>query len=170
MALVRCCFSTVTIFLFFTGLTSSYLISGRTLLQLKKDCPVDFENKNYTVITSQCKGPRYPREQCCSALNEFACPYADELNDLNNVCSSTMFSYIMRIGGYPPGLFANQCVEGKLGLECSSDPPGSSNPNPNRGSVVSVLLVFSTSSHSSNRCITVLMPELPISSILHGSV
>ncbi|KAI3871275.1 hypothetical protein MKX03_017520 [Papaver bracteatum] len=147
MALVHCCFSTVMIFLFFTELTSSYFISddifqphavtGRTLLQLKEDCPVDFENKNYTVITSQCKGPHYPPKQCCSALKEFACPYADELNDLNNVCSSTMFTYITRIEGYPPGLFANQCVEGKFGLECSYDPPGSSNPNPNRGSVVS---------------------------------
>ncbi|KAI3887817.1 hypothetical protein MKW92_035191 [Papaver armeniacum] len=118
MALVNCCFPTVMIFLFFTGLTSSNLISvtGRTLLQLTKDCPVDFENKKYTVITSQCKGPLYPPKQCCSALKEFACPCADELNDLSIVCSSTMFSYITRIGGYPPG---------------------SSNPNPNRGSVVS---------------------------------
>ncbi|KAI3988401.1 hypothetical protein MKX01_031619 [Papaver californicum] len=147
MASVHCCFSTVAIFLFFTGLTSSNFISddifkphaatGRTLLQLKKDCPVDFENKNYTIITSQCKGPRYPPKQCCSAFKEFACPFADELNDLNNVCSSTMFSYITQSGGYPPGLFASQCVEGKLGLECPSDPPGSSNSKPFKGSVVS---------------------------------
>ena len=30
-----------------------------------------------------------------------------------------MFSYINIYGKYPPGLFANQCKEGKEGLDCS---------------------------------------------------
>lgn len=30
-----------------------------------------------------------------------------------------MFSYINLYGKYPPGLFANECKEGNLGLECS---------------------------------------------------
>ncbi|KAI3994897.1 hypothetical protein MKX01_039213 [Papaver californicum] len=146
MALVHCCFSTVAIFLFFTGLTSSNFISddifkphaviGRTLLQLNKACPVDFENQNYTIITSQCKGPRYPPKQCCSAFKEFACPYADELNDLNNVCSSTVFSYITPDTGNTGEISAISAEIDYTGLDYPSDPPGSSNSNPNKGSVV----------------------------------
>ncbi|KAF3501649.1 hypothetical protein F2Q69_00043814 [Brassica cretica] len=72
---------------------------------------------NYTIITSQCKGPKYPPKKCCSAFKEFACPYADQLNDLRNDCATTMFSYINLYGKYPPGLFANSCQE-KGGLKC----------------------------------------------------
>jgi hypothetical protein len=57
---------------------------------------------------------------CCNALKEFACPYADAINDVTTNCADTMFSYINIYGGYPPGLFANMCREGKLGLNCSS--------------------------------------------------
>ncbi|KAG5376087.1 hypothetical protein IGI04_040683 [Brassica rapa subsp. trilocularis] len=57
-------------------------------------CPVNFEFMNYTIITSQCKGPKYPPKKCCSAFKEFACPYADQLNDFRNDCATTMFSYI----------------------------------------------------------------------------
>ncbi|KAI4307540.1 hypothetical protein L6164_030716 [Bauhinia variegata] len=32
---------------------------GRSLLQAKKGCPVNFEFLNYTIITSKCKGPHY---------------------------------------------------------------------------------------------------------------
>lgn len=86
------------------------------------DCPVNFEFMNYTIIIRQCKGPRYPANLCCGALKEFACPYADDLNDLTNDCSSTMFSYINLYGKYPPGLFSSECKEGKEGLAC---PPSS---------------------------------------------
>uniref|UniRef100_M4CF58 GPI-anchored protein LLG1-like domain-containing protein n=2 Tax=Brassica campestris TaxID=3711 RepID=M4CF58_BRACM len=72
---------------------------------------------NYTIITSQCKGPKYPPKKCCSAFKEFACPYADQLNDFRNDCATTMFSYINLYGKYPPGLFANSCQE-KGGLKC----------------------------------------------------
>lgn len=34
-------------------------------------------------------------------------------------CASVMFSYINIYGKYPPGLFANECKEGKDGLDCS---------------------------------------------------
>ena len=88
-------------------------------------CPVNFEFQNYTIITSKCKGPKYPPSLCCSALKEFACPYADELNDLSNDCASTMFSYINLSGKYPPGLFASECREDKLGLVCDASGPGS---------------------------------------------
>ncbi|GKF85141.1 GPI-anchored protein LLG1-like protein, partial [Tanacetum coccineum] len=67
---------------------------GRNLLQAKKPCPVNFEFMNYTIITSQCKGPSYPRKLCCDAFKDFACPYSDDLNDLSNECATTMFSYI----------------------------------------------------------------------------
>jgi hypothetical protein len=81
-------------------------------------CPVNFEFLNYTIIKSKCKGPRYPADACCAAFTEFACPYADVLNDLTNDCASTMFSYINLNGKYPPGLFANECGGGKQGLAC----------------------------------------------------
>ncbi|KAG7534416.1 hypothetical protein ISN45_Aa08g019750 [Arabidopsis thaliana x Arabidopsis arenosa] len=98
---------------------------GRNLLQTKKTCPVNFEFMNYTVITSKCKGPKYPPKECCGAFKDFACPYTDQLNDLSSDCATTMFSYINLYGKYPPGLFANQCKEGKEGLEC---PAGSQLP------------------------------------------
>uniref|UniRef100_A0A5B7BJ58 Putative GPI-anchored protein LORELEI n=1 Tax=Davidia involucrata TaxID=16924 RepID=A0A5B7BJ58_DAVIN len=97
--------------------------TGRNLLQAKKACPVNFEFLNYTIITSQCKGPQYPPNLCCPALKEFACPYTNELNDLTNDCATTMFSYINLYGKYPPGLFASECREGKEGLLCTAPSP-----------------------------------------------
>ncbi|KAG8060912.1 hypothetical protein GUJ93_ZPchr0002g26008 [Zizania palustris] len=96
---------------------------GRSLLQAKKDCPVSFEAANYTVITSQCKGPLYPPSLCCGALKDFACPYATYINDVTTTCATTMFSYINLYGKYPPGLFANTCREGANGLTCPEDTP-----------------------------------------------
>ncbi|XP_050368700.1 GPI-anchored protein LLG1 [Argentina anserina] len=105
------------------GIFESQASIGRNLLQAKKGCPVNFEFLNYTIITSQCKGPRYPAKPCCASFKELACPYTDVLNDLTNECASIMFSYINLYGNYPPGLFANECREGKLGLECPALPP-----------------------------------------------
>ncbi|RLM78419.1 GPI-anchored protein LORELEI-like [Panicum miliaceum] len=96
--------------------------TGRSLLQAKKDCPVSFEFQNYTIITSKCKGPKFPASQCCSALKEFACPFYMYLNDDSNSCASTMFTYINLYGKYPPGLFSSECKEGKLGLSCADVP------------------------------------------------
>lgn len=90
---------------------------------LSAGCPVNFEFLNYTIITSQCKGPHYPADRCCAAFKDFACPYTEMLNDLTNDCASTMFSYINLYGRYPPGLFASECREGKPGLECPAVPP-----------------------------------------------
>ncbi|GMP64872.1 hypothetical protein CsSME_00025930 [Camellia sinensis var. sinensis] len=97
---------------------------SRNLLQTKKY----FEFKNYTIITSQCKGPKYPPNIWCAAFKEFACPYVDELNDLTNDCASTIFSYINLHGKYPASLFSIECHEGKRGLEC---PPTSSTESAN---------------------------------------
>ncbi|CAN0922908.1 GPI-anchored protein LLG1 [Linum grandiflorum] len=97
--------------------------TSRTLLQAKKSCSVSFEFLNYTSVTSRCKGPDYLPEECCPAFKDFSCPYAELLNDVTNDCASTMFSYLNIYGRYPPGLFANQCKEGKEGLSC---PPLSS--------------------------------------------
>ncbi|KAK1417974.1 hypothetical protein QVD17_27110 [Tagetes erecta] len=96
---------------------------GRYLLQAKKPCSVNFEAMNYTIITSRCKGPNYPANLCCQALKEFACPYANELNDLSNDCSTIMFSYINLYGNYPPGVFSSLCHGDDLGLVCDSVPP-----------------------------------------------
>ncbi|KAL0673407.1 hypothetical protein Bca4012_001388 [Brassica carinata] len=92
---------------------------------VKISCPVNFEFMNYTIITSQCKGPKFPVKECCSAFLDFACPYTEQLNDLSNDCATTMFSYINLYGKYPPGLFANQCKGGKEGLECPAMSPAS---------------------------------------------
>ncbi|CAI9088117.1 OLC1v1022362C2 [Oldenlandia corymbosa var. corymbosa] len=90
-------------------------------------CPISFEFQNYTIITSKCKGPQYPPDLCCQAFKDFACPFADQINDLSNDCATTMFSYINLYGKYPPGLFASECREGKNGLECPALPPESAN-------------------------------------------
>ncbi|KAE8679279.1 GPI-anchored protein LORELEI [Hibiscus syriacus] len=111
------------------SLSSSLASTGRHLLQTKKACPINFEFLNYTVITSQCKAPKYPAHECCAAFKKFACPYAKEINDLTTDCASTMFSYINLYGKYPPGLFANECREGKEGLNCPKSPPPSATTN-----------------------------------------
>ncbi|CAL1365722.1 unnamed protein product [Linum trigynum] len=104
----------------------SHSAAGRNLLQARKACPVNFEFMNYTIITSQCKGPSYPPKECCSAFKDFACPYSDVINDLTNDCASTMFSYINLYGKYPPGLFASECREDKQGLSCPALSPSQS--------------------------------------------
>ncbi|KAJ8542787.1 hypothetical protein K7X08_005310 [Anisodus acutangulus] len=106
------------------GIFVNQATTGRNLLQAKKPCPISFEFQNYTVITSQCRGPQYPAKQCCAAFVEFACPFSDFLNDLSNDCASTMFSYINLHGKYPPGIFANACKGDKLGLACPGLAPG----------------------------------------------
>ncbi|KAL2475933.1 LORELEI-LIKE-GPI-ANCHORED PROTEIN 1 [Abeliophyllum distichum] len=133
---IKCCLILVVFLFLFTGLSASTFISdgifgspdsnNRRLLQAKKACPVNFEFQNYTIITSKCKGPLYPPKLCCGALKEFACPFAEELDDLSNDCASIMFSYINLYGKYPPGLFASECRESKNGLECPATPPSSS--------------------------------------------
>ncbi|KAF8414323.1 hypothetical protein HHK36_002324 [Tetracentron sinense] len=134
------CFSPLVFFLL-TGLglaaSASSFISG---------CPVNLEFLNYTIITGQCRGPQYPPKLCCAAFKEFACPYADQLNDLTNDCASTMFSYINLYGQYPPGLFASECREGKEGLACPATPPTESvNANGNqRVRTLSPRLAFTT--------------------------
>ncbi|XVE89604.1 hypothetical protein DITRI_Ditri20bG0009000 [Diplodiscus trichospermus] len=105
------------------GVLSSVSSTSRNLLQMKKACPINFEFQNYTIITSQCKGPQYPADRCCAAFKQFACPFAKQINDLTTDCASTMFSYINLYGKYPPGLFASKCREGKKGLKCPSSPP-----------------------------------------------
>ncbi|CAN8252976.1 unnamed protein product [Cochlearia groenlandica] len=104
-------------------LESHSLVIGRNLLQTKKACPVNFEVMNYTVITSQCKGPKYPPKECCAAFKVFACPYAHEISDLSTDCATIMFNYINIHGKYPPGIFASYCKEGKEGLKCPDVAP-----------------------------------------------
>ena len=83
-------------------------------------CPIDFSTQNYTILTSQCKGPRYPPNQCCSSFLDFSCPFAEQLDDNTTDCSDQMFHYIHTF--YPPGLFANECSSSSSstdqGLDC----------------------------------------------------
>lgn len=108
------------------GVYASQTYTGRNLLQNKKACPINFEFQNYTVITKQCKGPKYTPKLCCEALTQFACPFSDYLNDLTNDCASAMFSYININGKYPPGLFANECKGDKKGIPCPAQSPSES--------------------------------------------
>ncbi|KAL7142131.1 hypothetical protein ABFS83_08G102800 [Erythranthe nasuta] len=126
--------SLLHLFLFFlvVGFASSSYISneviephgslGRSLLQQKSSCSVDFENMNYTVITSQCKGPNYSPERCCPPLKQLLCPVKDQVNDLKSNCADTFFSYVNLYGKYPPGLFSALCKEGEEGLDCDDVP------------------------------------------------
>ncbi|GLT54106.1 hypothetical protein SLA2020_273350 [Shorea laevis] len=118
-------------FFFLTGLASSSIFlsneifesrgsAGRALLESRTSCSVEFEFKNYTIITSRCKGPKFSPVACCNSFKDFACPYADAINDMTTDCAITMFSYINLHGHYPPGLFANMCREGMLGLDCTN--------------------------------------------------
>ncbi|KAI5652672.1 hypothetical protein M9H77_29859 [Catharanthus roseus] len=95
--------------------------TGRSLLQAKQACTVNFEAQNYTIITSKCKGPNYNAKVCCDAFLEFACPFNEEINDMKSDCATTMFSYINLYGRYPPGLFANMCKGDKEGLSCGEE-------------------------------------------------
>ncbi|KAL2474623.1 LORELEI-LIKE-GPI ANCHORED PROTEIN 3 [Abeliophyllum distichum] len=124
------CKSFFHLFLFFllVGLASSSYISndvfefqgslGRSLLQQKNNCPLNLETLNYTVVTSQCKGPHYTKERCCPPLKELLCPIRDEINDMKNNCMEIFTSYANLYGKYPAALFANLCTESKEGLDC----------------------------------------------------
>ncbi|XP_051128528.1 GPI-anchored protein LLG1 [Andrographis paniculata] len=138
--IIKPCLLLVFLFALFTSLSSastfisdgvfgSSVLSERRLLQAKKPCPVNFEFQNYTIITSKCKGPSYLPKLCCPPFKDFACPFAEYVNDLSTDCASTMFSYINLYGKYPPGLFSSLCKEGKEGLLCPALPPGSSVPS-----------------------------------------
>ncbi|KAH7295538.1 hypothetical protein KP509_27G053800 [Ceratopteris richardii] len=93
---------------------------NRHLLQTLQECTVNFQVQNYSIITSECKGPYYPVNACCEAFVKFACPFAAEINDNTTNCAATMFSYIKIYGNYPDGLFANECVGDAQGLPCTN--------------------------------------------------
>ncbi|CAA7025366.1 unnamed protein product [Microthlaspi erraticum] len=98
---------------------------------------------DYKVITSRCQGPAFPAEECCSAFKEFACPYVNQINDMNSDCAKTMFSYLNIYGNYPPGLFANECKETKVGLLCHSPPlssPNASNADSTTPRLITLLI------------------------------
>ncbi|ESQ45781.1 hypothetical protein EUTSA_v10011146mg [Eutrema salsugineum] len=71
-------------------LESQTSVTGRSLLHAKKKCEVNFEYMNYMAMTKRCKSLAFPAKECCSAFKEFACPYANQINDMNNDCAKTM--------------------------------------------------------------------------------
>ncbi|XP_051135496.1 GPI-anchored protein LLG1-like [Andrographis paniculata] len=117
---------------------------GRSLLQQKTTCNVDFEHMNYTVITSQCKGPNYTPDRCCPPLKQLLCPYKDQVNDLKSNCADTFFSYVNLYGKYPPGLFASLCKDREEGLSCDGV-DAQSNPQATASSAVPVISPTSSS-------------------------
>ncbi|OAY65713.1 GPI-anchored protein LORELEI [Ananas comosus] len=151
MGIDRSVFSWMLLFVGLSGLASCSFVSddvlkphgstGRSLLQAKKSCSMSFEFLNYTIITSKCKGPQYPASLCCSAFLEFACPYADYLNDATTDCASSMFSYINLNGRYPPGLFASECQGEKEGLACppSSSPDAADAPHSAQSLIIALI-------------------------------
>ncbi|KAG2316744.1 hypothetical protein Bca52824_019866 [Brassica carinata] len=94
--------------------------SSRNLIQIEKvRCPIDFQNMNYTILRSRCKGPHYPHKECCAALKVFACPYSQYLNDKSTDCLALMLSDIRVYGGYyPVGMFENTCLQGRQHIDC----------------------------------------------------
>ncbi|XP_044468018.1 GPI-anchored protein LLG1-like [Mangifera indica] len=125
LGLSRSMCSILFVFLF-VGLSSSAFIAddvfgshgGRNLGQAKKDCPVDFKSLDFTILTSQCKGPKFAPASCCKAFKEYACPYADAINDPTTDCAAVLFNYIWRVGHYPPGVFRAQCHKGDKVISC----------------------------------------------------
>ncbi|GLT54103.1 hypothetical protein SLA2020_273310 [Shorea laevis] len=85
-------------------------------VSLYATCSVEFEFKNYTILTSQCKGPEFLPVACCNSFKDFACPYADAITDMTSDCAITMFDDI-KGPEFPPGLFASMCSEGMHGLD-----------------------------------------------------
>ncbi|CAL0333866.1 unnamed protein product [Lupinus luteus] len=88
-----------------------------------KECIIDFEQQNYTVLTSKCKRPNYSPKMCCEAFKQFACPFAEYINDMTTDCAPAMFYFINLHGHYPQGLFADNCKEGPEGLDCTAIKP-----------------------------------------------
>ncbi|RAL37816.1 hypothetical protein DM860_000510 [Cuscuta australis] len=126
---------------FSEGISSS---TGRSLLQIPKECPISFEFKNYTIITSQCRGPHYPPKQCCDAFVRFACPFAPYLNNFTE-CSKSMFDYLNLRAQYPTGLFSSLCKGDREGLPCFASAPPVSQPDADSHSSGIVLMKRKTS-------------------------
>ncbi|KAK4420090.1 GPI-anchored protein LLG3 [Sesamum alatum] len=109
------------------GVASSHYISneglhihasaGRSLQQETSTCKA-VDNLNYTLMTSQCKGPHYTPEACCRPLKQLLCPIAKLFNDLTSPCGRIFFCNVDYYGKYPPSLFARICKEGPVGLDC----------------------------------------------------
>ncbi|KAL8505373.1 hypothetical protein ACS0TY_016564 [Phlomoides rotata] len=103
--------------------------SERRLLQAqvpKTKCSYNFDNLDYTVITSVCKGPEYPQEPCCDGFKKLVCPYVDYFNNATTTCADDIVSSIQNKGKYPDDLFFRLCRDGKDGLVC----PASPSPSP----------------------------------------
>ncbi|KAH7660293.1 hypothetical protein IHE45_16G089600 [Dioscorea alata] len=126
--------------IFLSDVLKDQRYAGRNLLQTKRKCQQSFEFANYTILTSKCKGPDYPKNQCCSALGDFACQYAQLINDASYDCSSIMLTYIYQHTGYPQGLFSSECREN---IPCSVDSPTSSPiADANAATVDDIALLF----------------------------
>ncbi|KQJ83390.1 GPI-anchored protein LLG1 [Brachypodium distachyon] len=80
-------------------------------------CPVRFDQmQHFGRIEATCKGDQVPTSQCCDA---FACPYRDELNDLENGCSTEMLIRINTICMLPTSFFV-ECGNSRQGIDCES--------------------------------------------------
>ncbi|GLU04835.1 hypothetical protein SLE2022_219650 [Rubroshorea leprosula] len=139
------CFALLFLFthLFHSSSSTSHISGGRNLLQARKDCPVSFEFLNYTIITSQCKSPEYPKDRCCAALKEIACPYAEQINDDTTNCADAFYSYLLINGKYPNS-FNALCEEGKDGIPCPETPPPPPSISANSSSCARSTHVLST--------------------------
>ena len=86
------------------------------------ECPIDFASMNYTSITSVCNGTDPNTTLCCTSFVDFACPYADYLNNDATNCATNLFSYLNMAGNYPAALFSSLCQGNAEGLPCPVAP------------------------------------------------
>ncbi|KAK4404094.1 GPI-anchored protein LLG1 [Sesamum angolense] len=86
-------------------------VVGRSLRQQPQKTCKAVENLNYSLLTSQCKGPNYTVQHCCVPLKQLLCPILHQFNDLSTPCAEMFFCNANYLGS-PTGLFH---VEGKEG-------------------------------------------------------
>ncbi|KAL0340548.1 UNVERIFIED_CONTAM: GPI-anchored protein LLG1, partial [Sesamum radiatum] len=93
-------------------------VVGRSLRQQPQKTCKAVENLNYSLLTSQCKGPNYTVQRCCVPLKQLICPILHQFNDLSTPCAEMFFCNANYLGRFPLGLFSRLCIEGKEGLDC----------------------------------------------------
>ncbi|XP_044478088.1 GPI-anchored protein LLG1-like [Mangifera indica] len=76
---------------------------AETLVKLRMIALWTFKSLDFTILTSQCKGPNFAAASCCKAFKEYACHYADAINDSTTDCATVLFNYIREMGYYHPG-------------------------------------------------------------------
>lgn len=102
------------------------------------DCRVDFTLLNFSIITIQCRGQKFEAASCCRPFKDFACPFANAINDPKTGYAAALFDYVRKMGNYPRGVFQAQCPEGDKVVSC---PPQPSSMSHNSNATTILLLI-----------------------------